>query len=206
MEEKVGLNLYAYAKNNPINLIDILGLDSQTTVGIGGTLGGFGFGVTGSSIFGITSSGQPIIQFQAAAMNGRGLFAGVGLQGGVSNGSNPTETVSSETTAHFETDGGDEIAFSLSGDIGADSQSVGFPIPGTDRLGFGVGAWAGGGPSTTTTIAFPSIDNPNNNGFGNFLLWAFFPLGPLGHDCPAGSGNTDIWTYIAQLDMIEGLP
>ncbi len=159
-----GLNFFAYANGNPVNLVDPLGLDWQFSFGMGGSAGAgadFGFGIAGSSSIGFTSSGQLFMQFQGAGMSVNGAYAGVGLQGGVSYSATPTPSGVSTTWAfHGEGDAGDALSLGLSTDINNDSISGGFPIPGTARFGVGEGAMAGVGASTTTTIATPPIAIP----------------------------------------------
>jgi RHS repeat-associated protein len=80
-----GINLYGYVGNDPLNAIDPLGLDTQLTIGLGGTAALQPFGFGGSYSVGISVPDNPLSirgyqlivgQVQANAMVGVGGFGG----------------------------------------------------------------------------------------------------------------------------------
>jgi hypothetical protein len=145
--------------NDPLGLIDIQGLDWQFSFGVNLTVGGSpfilpGFFGGGGMNIGVTSSGQIFVQFQANAMLGAGLFAGVGFQGTVTHSEcGFAEWISIENLIHGEVNAGyiDVAGYSI--DIGNDSQSLGKSLKG----GFGAGVMAATGVSSVTTISTPPL-------------------------------------------------
>ena len=154
--EYAGINLYGYVTNDPINLIDSLGLcnEWQASVGISGTLGWVLFGGGGANV-GFTSTGHFFVQFQAYGGGAVGLFAGVGWAGGIAHSNTETPAGVSVTKAdHYEGDVGlGPIAGGYSADIDKGSQGGGFPLPKRFKGGEGIGLLYGQGRSITTTVA-----------------------------------------------------
>ena len=162
MSELNDINLYRFVYNNANFWIDPFGLECQFSVGIGGTLGGGangGFGLFGGGgmSLGFTTSGQLFVQFQAAGMGGSGVYAGVGVQGSISHSDTPTPGgISTQEALHAEINADDLVGGGYSTDQNKDSRGMSFPIPHV-RVAVGLGAMAGLGQSTTTTIATPPL-------------------------------------------------
>ena len=156
LSEYAGINLYGYVTNDPVNLIDSLGLcnEWQASVGISGTLGWVLFGGGGANV-GFTSTGHFFVQFQAYGGGAVGLFAGVGWAGGIAHSNIETPAGVSVTKAdHYEGDVGlGPIAGGYSADIDKSSQGGGFPLPKRIKGGEGIGLLYGQGRSITTTVA-----------------------------------------------------
>jgi len=180
--ENGGLNLYGYVGNNPIDLIDPLGLVFYITVGFDGIIGTsifgpnglglpYGFIASGVSV-GINSDGQLFLQGYSSKMNGAVGFAGGGI--GLNWGHSPCPNaagISHSNGTHTDVDVGWEAMGGVSTDTDEDSFESNFP-----RLDFGTGGgWViASGDSTTTTIstppavvAFPNGPDPNNYGGSN---------------------------------------
>jgi RHS repeat-associated protein len=92
-----GLNPLSYAMQNPVNNIDPAGLDTQVTIGIGGTGGALLIGGGGSLSGGINIPDDPrnvlgyqiFVTGQAELMAGAGGYLGAGIQVGISHTDGP---------------------------------------------------------------------------------------------------------------------
>jgi len=152
-------DLYGYVLNDPLGLLDVQGLEWQFSLGVNLSFGGSpfilpGFFGGGGINIGVTSSGQIFIQFQANAMLGAGIFAGVGFQGTMTHSEcGFSEWINTENLIHGEVNAGYIDAAGYSIDIAKDSQSLGKSLKG----GFGVGIMGAIGISKVTTIATPAL-------------------------------------------------
>jgi hypothetical protein len=153
-------NLYSYVGNSPINFVDPLGLEWQATLGANVFIGGSPFlfpavfGGGGANV-GITSSGQIIVQVQAKAAAGIGLYAGAGAQWGIGHSDCETRNgVNTQISVQFDGNAGwgasSGVSYQYSG-LGNFGGSRGFG----GRWGAGYGIQASAVVTTTTTIAIP---------------------------------------------------
>lgn len=151
-------NLYAYVGNNPIDRRDPLGLEWQLSLMVNALAGGGpllnGPFIGGGMGFAITSNGQLVLQLQATGAYGVGLYAGVGLQGGVSKTRCPTpDELSVQHAAQADLNVaippysfGGSAQYDLDGGGGVQT-----PIPKV-RVGAGAGAQASLGVTQTVNI------------------------------------------------------
>jgi len=154
-------NLYGYVLGDPINLIDMNGREWQAVVGISGSIGGNpfigmpGFFAGGGMSVGITSSGQLIVQFQATGSVGVGVFAGVGVQAGVSKSACPTSAgISWQDNPQGDVNFGAGPSVGGSAQLSDESGGVQY---GVGKAGVGFGLQVSGGVTRTTTIATPAL-------------------------------------------------
>jgi len=162
------LSLYALRKNNPLSLVDPLGLEWQFTIGISGSIGGNPFlpipgpFIGGGLSVGFTTSGQIILQTQATGSVGVGIFGGVGAQFQASRSDCLTPTGMSVQQA-FQGDFNFGAGPSVGGSIQYDPSSGSGGVQGglarffRGRLGVGYGLQASGGITQTTTFATPAL-------------------------------------------------
>jgi len=138
--------------------------EQQYSVGISGTVGGSPvgpglFGGGGISV-GVTSNGNVFIQAQATGSAGLGAYVGVGVQGGVSQSTNPTATgmsVSHSGQADVNVGWGGSVGATVQGNASEGSIGAQTGVPGLGRVGIGVGVQASIGITQTVTIASPPL-------------------------------------------------
>jgi len=159
-----GINLYAYVNNDPLNLVDLLGLETQYSLGVSGTLAIL-FGGAGASLsVGISvpdswsniGGYQAFATLQGNAMAGVGLYGGYGVTGGISGSNGPLATgLSGSTGLYLEGDIGSGISAGASIQGSSSGGAIGFsPLP---HIGVGYGAWIGTGGFASGTIATPTF-------------------------------------------------
>jgi RHS repeat-associated protein len=165
-------NLYTYVLNDPLDLIDPLGLNSQYSIGVGGTLALFlGAGTSGSVGVSVPTNPFSIAEYQVfvsaqvQVLGGSGGFAGVGAQGSYSTSSGSLPVFSASAGSYAEADIG-PIGVSVQGSnlgglpgIGGDNitgGSGGLPFVG-GRYSFGGGIFLGAGTQGNVTLATPTF-------------------------------------------------
>jgi RHS repeat-associated protein len=144
--------------------------ERQYTVGISLTAGGIGWSeyggpafVSGGASVGITSNGDFVVQGQAVpSLQASGAYFGVGLQAGVSQSATRTPSGYSSTSA-TQVDANVGLGPSAGGSFqfGENGAATGIqgPLPGTGRIGVGVGAMRSVGNAQTSTFATPLISS-----------------------------------------------
>ena len=160
-----GLNLYAYVRNDPLNFVDPFGLDSQYSIGVGGTAAFFVLGAGSSFSIGInvpdtlTDFGgyQLFATTQVNGMAGAGAYLGYGLSVNLSTTDGPLPVVSGSTGWYAEAAIG--YGVSVSGSIqGNEDGLTGGNLTPLPRVGEGYGAWIGLGGYASGTLATPTFD------------------------------------------------
>ena len=159
-----GNNLYAYVQNDPLNMLDPWGFDTQYTVSVGGTVA-FIVGVGGSYSTGISVPDNPLNiggyqvilgSIQGNAMGGGGAFLGAGLGAGKSTSNGPLPVVSGNKGYYAEGDIG--YGVSVGGNVQGNSSGIsGFTINPPVKVGAGYGAFIGFGGYASGTLVTPTF-------------------------------------------------
>jgi RHS repeat-associated protein len=170
-----GANLYAYVNNDPLNLADPLGLDSQFGINISGTAALVILGANVGATFGISVPDRPwniggyqlFVTPQVAGMAGAGAYIGAGVSGAYSHTSGPLPLVSSAVNVYAEADIGKVAAAGVSVQSSGNVLSPGYDpskesFGGTAvslpvRGGAGLGLWGGAGLAGNVTVATPTV-------------------------------------------------
>lgn len=186
LREKAGLNLYDYVGNNTINAVDPLGLDALDDVTDAG-IGLLAIAFAPEELATVAAIGLGLAVWSIGGDIGNAINGGNGPTGPVEDvaylvsGGNPnwqTAGQAGDLLTQLLTGTGDGF-FDFIGAARSDESALSAAMNAADAAGlFG-------------------------NGSLNFLIWAFTPWG---HDCAAGQNSNNIWDYISQLNMIEGLP
>jgi RHS repeat-associated protein len=174
------LNLYRYVRNNPVNWVDLMGLDwrkelkdifvkassigisvgasytvnSPSTLGkVSGTQQQF---MTGSVGVSVNTYGQLSVQWSKGNLKGSGYFWGAGLQAGLTwyrcpNPSGRNRSTQLEGQANV----GALASIGLTGDLTPSSISGGKGL----KIGVGVGAMIAKGEIPVTTVSTPALGN-----------------------------------------------
>ena len=161
------LNLYAYARGNPINANDPNGTETQLSGGATGTAALLFIGVSGSINGGISRPDdwtnwrgyQAFVNGQINFMSGGGTFFGYGGIATRSVSSGPLKPTSTDNGWYAEADfgtGSRSVGISVQGNAGELPNGISAtPAP---RLGFGGGAWvAPSGNYSSFTLATPTL-------------------------------------------------
>ncbi|MCE6978581.1 RHS repeat protein [Pseudomonas frederiksbergensis] len=173
-----GINPYTYANNDPFSWIDPFGLETQYSLGFGGSIGLGLIGGGGGVSVGISvpdnlrnlSGYQLTLGGQVTGMMGLGFWAGYGYSLGTSHSSGPLDPFfGGGVDTYFEGDlgFGPSIGFSLQGPLtikpysdqctvnlpNGPSFSMGSPV---GRPGEGFGGWLGGGLAPYFNFTSPS--------------------------------------------------
>jgi RHS repeat-associated protein len=165
-------NPYSYCANLPTVCTDPTGKEWQYQIGIGATVGGSMFLLTGPFIGGGTSIGfskgesgtRLFVQFQANLMAGSGAYAGVGPQVAATHSKEPIHSgLNVEHFWHSEVNMGKGIANWGTGlDVNLKSQQLSLPPPNklvpTRLSGVGFGVMAATGGSRQVTLATPTLN------------------------------------------------
>jgi RHS repeat-associated protein len=164
-----GVNLYAYVNNDPLNVTDPFGLESQYSLGTSGTLAVLFGGVGASLSVGLSVPDNPsnlggyqlFVTLQGNAMGGVGLYGGAGLSAGISGSQGPLATGLSGTTGmYLEGDLGSGISVGASIQGNSSGGAASFtPLP---NIGLGYGVWLGAGGFASGTIATPTFNQIYN--------------------------------------------
>ena len=199
LAEAMGLNLYAYVGNNPLNAIDLYGLSPN-------------WGKAGLSLIGVGASLIGLVGGAASAETGVGLVVAIesaySLVTNIQNLSNDLNGRDEVTTGL-----GKAIGEAVGGE-GSDEAKAGetfdletlFLNPGGDLTALQKAVQ----DADSINAAQVAINEAGNDtGLWNFLKQLIDPIVSSG--CPAGSNSTgndqnDVWNYISQLNRIEGLP
>jgi RHS repeat-associated protein len=165
-----GVNLYAYVGNDPLNLIDPWGLETQYSFGIGGTLAFYVLGIGGNASLGISvpdrwsnlGGYQIFLTVQGNGMGGGGAYAGYGVSASRGTSSGPLSIVSGSTGWYAGGDIGYGVSFSAS--IQGDRNGVsGVSVNPRPTVGVGYGVWAGFGGNGNVTLATPTFGQIYNS-------------------------------------------
>jgi RHS repeat-associated protein len=201
--------LYRYVGNDPLNSVDPLGLDTQLSVGVGGTLV-LGFGVGFSFSGGIDIPTNPLniggyqafVTLQGNKLLGVGIFGGLGIQGAIGTTPGPLPSwISTSSGWYNEVDIGvgpsagtiSAQGSGLRGDaksiLDVESGSFGLPL----RYGFGWGAFFT--PSDlqfnrfgAITLATPTF---GNQGIPSGSTTPFIPSGGTNFSSPSSFGGAN---------------
>ena len=168
-------NLYVYVSNDPLNAWDPSGLNTQYSVGVGGTLALI-LGIGAGANAGVSvphrlldiSGYQLFTNLQIQGMAGGGLFGGYGLQFGRSTTPGPLSTFDASGGLYVEGDIGYGVAAggsaTLQPNSGGGLSLSGISISPVSRFGVGAGFYVGGGLTGNVGVATPT--------FGQIFSWA----------------------------------
>lgn len=170
-----GSDFYAYVNNDPLNLMDPTGTETQVGLAGGGTIAWL-LGINASVNPGISIPDNPLniggyqlfLSVQATGYAGLGGYAGAGLSvtGAVSSG--PLAIASAGPTWQAEADAGygPSIGLSVGGnrtDCSGSGGSCTWQAPSSGsftpnpQIGAGFGIYAGAGPGANVTLATPTV-------------------------------------------------
>jgi RHS repeat-associated protein len=169
-----GTNLYAYVNNDPLNLTDPTGAETQIGIARSATIAWI-IGVNGSVTVGVSMPDNPtniggyqlFATPQLTGYVGVGGFAdyGVGLSVSTSNGPLPLLSANPTWQAEADVGYGPSVGASIGGSRSAcdghgcrtwDAPS-GIGLAPNPKIGQGYGAYAGVGPGGSFTLATPTV-------------------------------------------------
>lgn len=171
-----GVNLYAYVNNDPLNLVDPFGLETQLSVSVSGTVAAFFLGTGASASLGISvpdkfgniGGYQLFASVQGQVSGSLGAYIGAGVTGGLSSSSGPLPLASASKGWYAEADVGAGYSggVSIQGDFTYDSagkiNGLGPPSGGTisplPHVGYGLGVAVLAGAEGNVTVATPTYD------------------------------------------------
>jgi RHS repeat-associated protein len=188
--EAGGLNVFKYVFNNPVGLVDPIGLcpyinrSAGFNVELSGVVGFGLFGLPGflswGTAVGFNMHGQLVLQSRISYLAGVGAFVGAGLSPGafVNRSPEPLPLLDTAVSLRGEFNMGAGPAAGYSADVSPEGlgssipewlmHGVGAAALAKPFFGVGEGIMIGVGPSWTTTLAMPI---PTDSQIEQWILW-----------------------------------